>query len=138
MSRTVFVRYQEAKPAGPGVLLLRLVVTATGLFLASTIVPGIEIDDWQSLVAGTALFAIVNLLVRPVALLLSCCLVILTFGLFVVVVNAAMLGATAWVAGQLDLNFRVGGFWDAVVGGLIISLVSLIANFAIGPRLRRA
>lgn len=118
-------------------LFLRLLVNATGLLLASAIVPGIHIGDWQSLVAGTAIFAIVNMLVRPIALVLSCCLLILTLGLFVVVVNAAMLGATAWAAGQLDLNFTVDGFWSAVFGGLIISFVSLLANFVIGrPRVR--
>jgi len=137
MSRMAYYRYRSPDPTSPGVLLLRFLVAATGLFLASVIVPGIRIEDWQSLLAGTAIFTIVNLLVRPIALLLSCCLVILTLGLFVIVVNAAMLGATAWAAGRLDLNFYVDGFWDAVVGAIIISIVSMIANFAVGPRIRR-
>lgn len=115
------------------VLLLRFAINATGLFLASAIVPGIEIGDWQSLLAGTAIFAIVNMLVRPVALLLTFCLVLVTFGLFVIVVNAAMLGATAWAAGQLGLNFTVDGFWSAVFGALIISAVSFIATFVLSP-----
>lgn len=136
MRRVTYVRTESA-PQGPGVLLLRLLVNATGLLLASAIVPGIHIGDWQSLVAGTAIFAIVNMLVRPIALVLSCCLLILTLGLFVVVVNAAMLGATAWAAGQLGLNFAVDGFWSAVFGALIISVVSLLANLVIGrPRVR--
>lgn len=119
-------------------MLLRFVVNLAGLWLAAAIVPGIEIDDWQSLVAGTAIFAIVNTLLRPVLAALSCCLIILTFGLFVVVINAAMLGLTAWAAGQLELNFRVEDFWAAVFGALIISGVSLVAAMAIRPpRVRR-
>ena len=120
-----------------GSMIRRLVVNAAGLFLASVLVSGIEIDDWQALLAGTAIFAIVNAMLRPVAMLVSCCLVVFTFGLFVVVINAAMLGATAWAAGQLDLNFTVDGFWSAVWGALVISLVSLLANVVAGRRKQR-
>jgi len=81
-------------------MIRRLIVNATGLFLASVLVSGIEIDDWQALLAGTAIFAIVNALLRPVAMLVSCCLVIFTFGLFVVVINGAMRGLGS--AGDLD------------------------------------
>ena len=120
----------------PETMTYRLVVNAAGLFLASLVVSGIAIDDWQALVAGTAIFAIVNALLRPLAMLVSCCLVVFTFGLFVVVVNAAMLGATAWAAGQLGLNFTVDGFWSAVSGALVISVVSLIATVIARPRRR--
>ena len=120
----------------PRTLAFRLVANATGLFLASVTVSGIEISDWQSLLAGTAIFAIVNALLRPLAYLVSCCLIMFTFGLFVVVINAAMLGATAWAAGQLDLNFRVDGFWSAVAGALVISAVSIVASVVARPRRR--
>jgi putative membrane protein len=136
MPRAVFIHMGGRRPlsgGSMGALLLRFAINATGLFLASVIVPGIEIGDWQALLAGTAIFAIVNMLVRPVALLLTFCLVIVTFGLFVIVVNTAMLGATAWVAGQLDLNFIVEDFWSALFGALIISAVSFIATFALNP-----
>ncbi len=136
MTRGVFIQMGGRGPAAGGSmgeLLIRFAINATGLFLASVIVPGIEIGDWQSLLAGTAIFAIVNMLVRPVALVLTFCLVLVTFGLFVIIVNAAMLGATAWAAGQLDLNFTVDGFWSAIFGALIISIVSFIATFALNP-----
>ncbi len=115
---------------------MRFAVNASGLFLASELVPGIEVSDWQSLLAGTAIFAIVNMLLRPVALFLSCCLVVATFGLFVLVVNAAMLGITAWAAGRLGLNVYVDGFWSAIAGALVISLVSLVAQVLTGARVR--
>ncbi len=118
----------------PSTLLYRLIINATGLFLASRIVPGIDIDDWQALVAATAIFAIVNVLLRPLAYLVSFCLIIFTLGLFALVVNTALLGASAWVAGQLDLNFTIDGFWSAFFGALVISLVSLAAGILVRTR----
>jgi putative membrane protein len=122
---------RDASLAG---MLLRAAVNAVGLWLASQIVPGIHIGDWQSLVAGTAIFAIVNALLRPLATFATFCLVIVTFGLFVLVINAAMLGVTAWIAGRLGLNFTVDGFWSAVFGAIVISLVSFVATMVTGQR----
>ncbi len=137
-NRVFFVRLGPGRPDwSPRGLMFRLAVNASGLFLASVIVPGIEISDWQSLLAGTAIFAIVNALLRPLAYMVSCCLIVFTFGLFVTVINAAMLGATAWAAGQLELNFTVDGFWSAVWGALIISAVSMIGSVVARPRRRR-
>ncbi len=137
-NRGFFVRLGPGRPdwSAQG-LIFRLAVNASGLFLASVMVPGIEIGDWQSLLAGTAIFAIVNALLRPLAYLVSCCLLVFTFGLFATVINAAMLGATAWAAGQLELNFSVDGFCSAVWGALIISAVSLLATVIARPRRRR-
>ncbi|MGC0330869.1 putative membrane protein [Streptomyces sp. SAI-170] len=74
------------------------------------------------------LFGLVNFLVKPVVKLLSLPLLILTLGLFTLVVNALMLLLTSWLADKLDLSFHVEGFWTAVVGGLIISIVSWALN----------
>jgi putative membrane protein len=129
-----YVVQSERDPWAPRALLFRFVINAAGLFLASTIVPGIEIGDWQSLLAGTAIFAIVNILLRPLATFFAFCLIIFTFGLFVLVINTALLGATAWVAGQLDLAFTIDGFWSAFFGALIISIVSMIASMTVRGR----
>ncbi|MFZ4189622.1 phage holin family protein [Streptomyces pseudogriseolus] len=74
------------------------------------------------------IFGVVNFLVKPVVKLLSLPLLILTLGLFTLVVNALMLLLTSWLADQLDLSFHVEGFWTAVLGGLIISVVSWALN----------
>jgi putative membrane protein len=103
-------------------------VNALGLFLASVLVPGVHIGDWQALVVGTAIFGIVNTLLKPLAAMLSCCLIAATFGLFVLVINAAMLAATAWAAGRLGMHFEVDGFWAALFGALVISAVSIAAS----------
>lgn len=116
-------------------LLFRVLVNALGLWLASHLVPGVRVEDWQSLVVGTALFAIVNTLLKPLAAFVSCFLIVVTFGLFVLVINAAMLALAAWLAGALGMNFRVDGFWAAVFGALVISLVSMAAS-VLTPRRR--
>lgn len=117
----------------PTTLALRFLVNLAGLWLASKIVPGIHIDDVPSLLAGTAIFAIVNVLLKPLAAMVSCCLIVFTFGFFVLVINALLLVLTAWIAERLDLAFRVDGFWAAFFGALVISVVSLVASLVIRP-----
>ncbi len=70
------------------------------------------------------LFGLVNVLVKPLVKLLSLPLLILTLGLFTLIVNALMLLLTSWLADTFDLSFHVEGFWTAVLGGLIVSVVS--------------
>lgn len=129
-----FYRYDSRSGFSLEALLIRFVINLAGLFLADAIVPGIEIGDTESLVLGTAIFAVVNMLLRPIATLFTFCLIIVTFGLFVLVINTALLGATAWIAGQLDLAFTIDGFWSAFFGALIISLVSLVASTLVRGR----
>ncbi|AZQ35999.1 MULTISPECIES: phage holin family protein [Streptomyces] len=74
------------------------------------------------------IFGVVNFLVKPIVKLLSLPLLILTLGLFTLVVNALMLLLTSWLADTFDLSFHVEGFWTAVLGGLIISIVSWALN----------
>ncbi|MFF9866573.1 MULTISPECIES: phage holin family protein [unclassified Streptomyces] len=81
-----------------------------------------------TLVLVALVFGVVNVLVKPVVKLLTLPLFILTLGLFTLVVNALMLLLTSWLADVLDLNFHVEGFWTAVLGGLIISVVSWALN----------
>ncbi|MBK3644780.1 MULTISPECIES: phage holin family protein [Streptomyces] len=77
-----------------------------------------------TLILVALLFGLVNWLIKPIVKLLSLPFVILTLGLFTLVVNALMLLLTSWLAGKLDLSFHVEGFWTALLGGLIISIVS--------------
>ncbi|GAA2486799.1 phage holin family protein [Streptomyces gobitricini] len=84
-----------------------------------------------SLVLVALVFGIVNALVKPVVKLLTLPLFILTLGLFTLIVNALMLLLTSWLADELGLNFHVEGFWTAVLGGLIISVVSWAMNMVL-------
>ncbi|MFF3345760.1 phage holin family protein [Streptomyces sp. NPDC002779] len=81
-----------------------------------------------TLILVALIFGVVNVLVKPVVSLLSLPLLILTLGLFTLVVNALMLLLTSWLADTVDLSFHVEGFWTAVLGGLIISVVSWALN----------
>ncbi|WP_137994530.1 phage holin family protein [Streptomyces vilmorinianum] len=81
-----------------------------------------------TLILVALVFGLVNFLVKPIVKLISLPLFILTLGLITLVINALMLLLTSWLADQLDLSFHVEGFWTAVLGGLIISVVSWALN----------
>ncbi|MER6101297.1 phage holin family protein [Streptomyces sp. NPDC001832] len=81
-----------------------------------------------TLIVVALLFGLVNFVVKPIVKLLTLPLFILTLGLITLVVNALMLLLTSWLAGQFNLSFHVDGFWTAVLGGLIISIVSWALN----------
>jgi len=136
--RQFSISSDRGDPWAPSTLALRFMVNLAGLWVASKIVPGIEIGDMPSLLAGTAIFAIVNVLLKPLATFVSCCLIVFTFGLFVLVINALLLVLTSAIAGRLNFAFHVDGFGAAFLGGLVISLVSIVPSlFVRPPRVRR-
>src|SRR3954463_10871290 len=99
-------------------ILTRLVVVGLGLWLASELVPGIEVKDGWTLIGAAVLLGIVNAVVRPVLVVLTLPFMILTLGLFLLVINAAMLGL---VAAVFD-NFVIANFWSALLGAMIVSV----------------
>jgi putative membrane protein len=100
--------------------ILRSVVTAIALWVAVAIVPGLSARDMGALMLAAIVLGLVNATLRPVAVILSIPLTLLTFGLFLLVVNAAMLGIAGWVVP----GFTVAGFWPALFGAIVVSLVS--------------
>jgi putative membrane protein len=110
--------------------LTRLIVVALGLWLASELVAGIEIRGGWTLLGAAILLGIVNAVVRPVLVVLTLPFTILTLGLFLLVINAAMLGL---VAAMFD-GFRIASFWSAVLGSIIISITGWLASWFIGSR----
>lgn len=110
--------------------LIRLVINALGLWLAAEIVPGISISSPGTLVLAALLMGVVNALVRPVAILLTLPITIVTLGIFLLIVNAAMFGLVAW----LLPGFTVSGFLAALLGWLIVSVVSWFAASFTGRR----
>lgn len=112
----------------PG-FLVRLLIGAAGLWIAAAIVPGVEIHGIGTLLAAALLLGVANAVVRPVIVLLTLPITVLTLGLFLLVVNAAMLGL---VAALLD-GFALRGFVPALLGGLVVSLTSWVAAWYIGP-----
>lgn len=110
-------------------ILLRTLITMLGLYLASTLVPGVSITGVGNFILAAVLLGLVNAFIRPIALLMTLPITILTLGLFLFVVNAMMFGL---VAAMLD-GFLVSGFWAAVFGSIIVSITSTIASWYIGP-----
>jgi putative membrane protein len=109
---------------------LRAAIASLGLWLASEVVDGLSFDSATTLILAAILLGIVNGLVRPLVVLLTLPLTILTLGLFLLVVNGVML---ALVAGLLP-GFHIAGFWDAVLGAIIVSLVSWVGSWIFGPK----
>ena len=118
-------------------LIVRLLATAVALAVAAWLVdgisvgPGTDTERALTLLGVAIIFGLVNAIVRPVLRLLTLPLVVLTLGLFLLVLNALMLLLTEWIAEQFDLAFQVDGFWSALLGALIITIVSFLINIVL-------
>ena len=110
--------------------ILRALIASLGLWAATEMLDGLTIDDATTLVLAGVLLGLVNAVVRPFVLLLSLPALLFTLGLFLLVVNAAMLGLVALMLH----GFHIDGFWTAIGGSLIVSVVSWIGSWFIGPK----
>lgn len=114
--------------------LLKLLLNGVALWIAAAIVPGIALggaDTGETVVTALlagVVFGLVNAVIKPVVTLLALPLYVLTLGLLTFVVNALLLWFTAWLAGQLGLAFSVDGFVSALLGAIVVSLVSIGLN----------
>lgn len=108
---------------------IRLLINAVGLYAAVNIVPGIQPlagTDWVSYVFLALIFGFLNALLRPLLKLLTCPLIILTLGLFTMLINTLLFWLTGVVGQQMQIGFTVDGFWPAFFGALVVSIVSVI------------
>lgn len=114
-------------------LILTWLITSLAIFAAIYLVPGIHFTGpgWQLGVIA-AIFSVVNLLLRPVLLLITCPMIVLTLGLFSVAINALMLIITANVAVYLGIAYSIDSFMTAFIGALVISFTSLVLNMLAG------
>jgi len=112
--------------------LLRLLINAVALWVATRIVPGVTFfGEPVYLVVVALVFGLLSALVRPVLTLLTCPLLILTLGLFTFVINAVILLLTSALSGTLGIGFYVSGFWAAFLGALVVSIVSILLSLLI-------
>lgn len=121
--------------------LLKVVINAVAIWLATLVLGGLEVVGGDStgqtvlvFLVVALVFGIVNAVVKPIVKLLSLPLYILTLGLFTLVVNAAMLWLTGWLSEQTDYGLRIDNFWTALVGALIISVVSFVLSLGVRDR----
>jgi putative membrane protein len=108
-------------------IALRFLITGVAVLLAANIVPGIHIDGVAAGLSAAIVLALLNALIRPFLYLFSVPFIVVTLGLFIVLINALLLELTAW----LVKGFTIDGFWPAVWGALLISVVSTILNLLI-------
>lgn len=120
--------------------LITLLANAVALAVATWLLGGITLtahDTQQKvavMLAVALIFGIVNTVVKPVFQLVSALIILITFGVFLIVINALLLMLTSWIAGQFDLGWQVTGFWPAVGGAVIVSVVSWVLNMFLGER----
>ena len=121
--------------------LIRVLITAVALFVATAVVPGIELRAGTStlskvvtLVVVALIFGIVNAVLKPIAKVVGCLFYVLTLGLIGLVVNGLLLLLTSWVAGKLSLPFHITGYWAAFWGAIIVGIVGWLLNMFVGDR----
>lgn len=125
-------------------MILRLIANAAALAVATFLLSGITLNAPTTgrkvfvLLVVAAIFGILNAIVKPLFTLFTAPLVLLTLGLFLLVINACMLLLTSWISGKFDLGWNVDGFWTALLGSLIVSIVSFLLNAFLPDRDRKA
>ena len=115
--------------------LVRWAILSVAVWVAAELVDGIFLEGWESTVLVALILGLLNASIKPILFFLSLPFTIVTFGLFLIVLNALMLWLTDWIAGWFDdLHFAVEDFWwDAILGAIIISIVSWVLGLFISP-----
>ncbi|RAJ01507.1 putative membrane protein [Chitinophaga skermanii] len=113
-------------------ILIRLLINALAAFVTASLLPGVHIKDFMAAIILAVVLGVLNLLVRPVLLLLTLPVTVFTLGLFIFVINACII----LLAGELVSGFTVDGFWWALLFSLVMSLISGFM-YSLGPGARR-
>ncbi len=113
--------------------LLRLIINGIAMYLIAAFVPGIHAAGLGAAIFAAFIFGIVNAVIRPIVLLLTLPLTVITLGLFVIIVNALMFWLATWIAP----GFKVDGFGPALIGGIIMAVVGIITNHLLKERSAR-
>ena len=115
--------------------IIRLLVNAAALWVATRIVPGVSFDGGLIPFLAVALvFGVINATLRPLTKILTFPLILVTLGIFALVVNGLMLWLTSSLSSSLGLGFHVSGFWAAFFGALVVSIVSALLSLTLRPR----
>lgn len=108
-----------------GRIVLSLLVNAAALWLADALFDGVRIDGWGPLLIAAIVFGVVNALLKPVLVILSIPLIVITLGFFLLLINIALLGLTDWIAGD---GFDIDGFWTYVGTVIVVWLVNTVLD----------
>jgi putative membrane protein len=117
--------------------LIRTLVNAAALYVATRIVPGVTYSGtWLPFLGVAVVFGVVNAFIGPVAKILTFPIILVTLGLFALVVNGFLLWLTSSISGVLGLGFRVNGFWPALLGAIVVSVVSTLLTMLVADTRR--
>jgi putative membrane protein len=118
-------------------LLLRLVINMLALYAAIALVPGIEAqsENWLSFIWLALIFGLINALLRPLLMLLTCPLIILTLGLGTLLINTLLFYLAGVIGQAFNVGFTVDGFWQAFLGALVVSIVSMVLSLLLRDEL---
>ena len=111
-------------------MLLRLILTTLAILLVTNVYSGIQVDSVTTAIIAAVVLALINTVVRPIVVLLTLPISMLTLGLFLLIINAGMLSLAAWLVNGFD----VGGFWDALIASFIISVVVALLSGLVKSR----
>ena len=115
--------------------IIRWLITAAAVWAAAKLVDGIHLEGWQSTMIVALVLGLLNAYLKPILTFGTFPLVLLSAGLFLIIINTILLALTAWFLGKFDdVHFAIDGFWDAFFGAVIISLVSFLLTRFIDPR----
>ena len=118
--------------------LLRWLINSLAVWAAVSIVPGIEwTNDWGAVLSLGLILTLVNAIVRPLAKFVGCLPILLTLGLFTLVINAGLFALTGWIGTAFGFGFTVDGFWPAFWGGLVVSLVGMVMGIILRDELKK-
>jgi putative membrane protein len=123
--------------------VIRVLITAVAMLVATWVLPGIEVTAGTTLrkvatlIVVALIFGVINAVLKPIVKVIGCFFYIITLGLIGLVVNALLLWLTSWVAGKLNLPFHITGFWPAFWGAIIIGVVSWLLSITLGERRHR-
>ncbi|MEO8540507.1 MAG: phage holin family protein [bacterium] len=110
-------------------------ITAAAVWVAAEIVDGIHLVGWKSTLLVALILGLLNAYVKPILVLAGLPALVMTLGIFLIFINTALLGLTAWIAGKFDsVHFAIDGFWSAFFGAIIISIVSFFITMVVDPK----
>jgi putative membrane protein len=117
--------------------ILRWTINTAAIFLAIRFVPGISLESpWISVIWLALIFGLVNAFLRPLLQLLTCPLIILTLGLFTLLINTFLFWLTGQIGQFVGINITINGFWPAFLGGLVVSIVSVVLTMILKDEMR--
>jgi putative membrane protein len=117
---------------------MRWVINAIALYLAVYLVPGVNLEGgWVSIIWLALIFGLINAFLRPLLKLLTCPLIILTLGLFTLLINTFLFWLTSQVGQAFGIGFTIDGFWPAFLGGLVVTVVSVILSLILKDELKK-